>query len=156
MAEIPACWGWVLLDDNGSPSERFDLFHAGRCALCGRAGPTVEDHDHVDQLVRGRLCASCNVVEGRSDSRLVVRYRRKPPSVLLGVTLNYVSWRRESAGSQAVTAVLTLRRPGYERHLLTHPHLVWDAFGRPMASDALAEYIQERLAEVPPDERTWT
>lgn len=63
--------------------DRFDRFHAGRCALCGWRGRLVEDHCHDTGQVRGRLCPGCNVIEGRSSLDLVVRYRSRHPAAIL-------------------------------------------------------------------------
>ena len=38
----------------------------GHCALCDKE-PTVVDHDHVTNVVRGLLCYACNIALGRVD-----------------------------------------------------------------------------------------
>ena len=36
------------------------------CEMCGTTGPLVWDHCHATGLIRGRLCYSCNGIEGQS------------------------------------------------------------------------------------------
>ncbi|MGC4778642.1 endonuclease domain-containing protein [Micromonospora chalcea] len=65
----------------------------GRCAVCGQGhtvGRLVRDHDHASGLIRGLLCSSCNTAEGRTDSLLFNNYRRRPPSVILGIEVLYL------------------------------------------------------------------
>lgn len=67
-------------------SHWLSVFHAGRCAICGRAvGRIVEDHCHDTGQVRGELCQGCNVAEGRSSLPIYVRYRRIHPAAILDV-----------------------------------------------------------------------
>jgi hypothetical protein len=72
-------------------------WQAGRCAICGlRPARLVIDHHHVSGLVRGLLCASCNVAEGRRTSYYAepyASYRRRPPAVIVGLTERYPHWR---------------------------------------------------------------
>ncbi len=44
---------------------RVSLWNMEFCAICGREGYTLVDHDHTTHLTRGMLCRSCNVREGR-------------------------------------------------------------------------------------------
>lgn len=68
---VPAFTFW----DEPDPDETFPpgvspmrAWQDGRCALCGfRDRSLVEDHCHDTGLVRGYLCRSCNVTEGKSD-----------------------------------------------------------------------------------------
>lgn len=107
----PACHSWpVTADDRRAvvdlpklPGNELDeasaahgLLHdwqQGRCAVCGGRGGRSEDlvldHDHTTALVRGWLCRSCNVAEPRSDRGDFVKYRDRPPAVLLGVAARY-------------------------------------------------------------------
>lgn len=69
---------------------RFLEFHAGRCALCGKAGGTgrwrlVDDHCHSTGQVRGFLHMRCNSSEGRMRVAWppVDRYRLVHPAVIL-------------------------------------------------------------------------
>ena len=107
----PACWDWPVTDTHLEQSARVreigDLgdayvaatrllrhWQAGRCAVCG--GPEsaeVLDHDHVTGLMRGRLCQSCNLLEGfASDPEdPCVLYRTRNPATILGVKMLYHS-----------------------------------------------------------------
>lgn len=67
-------------------------WQAGRCAICGSAELLVTDHDHASLLVRGLLCISCNVAEGKTwDARWLARYRALPPTTVTGLRVVYVS-----------------------------------------------------------------
>lgn len=62
------------------------------CAVCGSKGTElVEDHDWNTGLTRGYLCRSCNTREAKSDSPLWRAYRERPPTAILGMTIEYVS-----------------------------------------------------------------
>lgn len=76
---------------DGGHRNRFDAFHAGRCAICAcNVDRLVNDHHHASGLLRGRLCLGCNVAEGRGDHPLFEAYRRRPPAVILGYRQFYV------------------------------------------------------------------
>lgn len=86
----------MLMASLRSPEGRghalLDHWQAGRCALCGHRGEhLVEDHDHATGMVRGLLCRGCNTREGthRSADGLFARYRSRPPTVILGLSLRY-------------------------------------------------------------------
>ncbi|MEU5553639.1 endonuclease domain-containing protein [Micromonospora sp. NPDC047793] len=109
----PACWSWAMPSDvavvaagvtpvsadvNVLPHQRtayaeLERWHEGRCAVCGQGhtgGRLVRDHDYPSGLIRGLLCSSCNTAEGRTDSLLFNNYRRRPPSVILGIDVLYL------------------------------------------------------------------
>lgn len=74
--------------DFGVPS--FSDFHTGPggrlwCAICETAGRLVLDHCHGTGQVRGWLCMSCNVLEGRSGHPVFEAYRRRHPASILDV-----------------------------------------------------------------------
>jgi hypothetical protein len=52
------------------------------CAICGLQA-TTEDHCHDTGQTRGWLCRSCNVIEGRSNLPLFIRYRRIHPAAIV-------------------------------------------------------------------------
>lgn len=77
--------------------EQFEVFHAGRCAVCAVIDRyLVDDHDHLTGQVRGLLCRSCNVLEGRSDHPTFELYRLLHPAALLDYHAMYtgVGWLR--------------------------------------------------------------
>jgi hypothetical protein len=86
---------------------QFIEYHDGRCAICGeRPSELIVDHDHWCGLVRGYLCKSCNILEGKAqaDERpLFVRYRRRHPSAIL----NYFEGYTTNGTSQII---LNIRR----------------------------------------------
>jgi hypothetical protein len=62
--------------------------------MCGLPHPAlVQDHDHETGLIRGWLCGSCNVREGiwPAGDNLFGRYRLRPPTTILGLTLRYLN-----------------------------------------------------------------
>lgn len=99
----PACWSWPIdeaaLDAEAeqwpalareSPTFRMDLWQDGRCAICGRRGDLVQDHDHQTGLIRGDLCRSCNVMEGQyGRGGVFALYRQKNPATMFGVKERY-------------------------------------------------------------------
>ena len=88
----PGCWAWpvpppgevVTLDD-------LRAWQFGRCALCGLLAELETDHDHDTGLVRGFLCASCNVLDGKPGRRpeVVRLYRDRPPAAITGARIPY-------------------------------------------------------------------
>ena len=51
----------------------------------------VKDHCHVSGLVRGFLCPSCNVTEGRSDHNLASWRSGTTPAALMGIEEVYIN-----------------------------------------------------------------
>lgn len=103
-AEEPACWSWTLPHAAAGANPWYQLvdWQAERCAVCGgRVGRMVLDHDHDTGLVRGWLCAGCNISEGSSSSAVFVRYRARHPTALLGVAIPY----RSSWGSSTIPGI---------------------------------------------------
>lgn len=106
----PRAYEYLLVDLD---VHRFNLFHDGRCALCGGTwercgGRMVVDHDHVTGMWRGLLGKACNTSEGRGSSLLLDRYRGWHPAAILGLHEPYSgngwtrgwSWREHGAASQ--------------------------------------------------------
>lgn len=99
----PARWHWpipplrLIADEQTEDAAAWDTlerFQVGRCAACGKPDDwLVRDHDHETGLVRGLLDTRCNGREGRwyRDDDLFARYRRRPPTTILGLTIRYVS-----------------------------------------------------------------
>lgn len=63
-------------------ADRFGRFHGGRCAVCALPAEVL-DHCHRTGQVRGRLCRSCNVLEGKSGVNLFEAYRQRHPAAIL-------------------------------------------------------------------------
>lgn len=87
--------GWGLAADGagmsrGEKRAALLVIQGNACAVCGAAGPDRADHDHDTGLLRGMLCKSCNVMEGKTRLRpcgisdeVLARfdaYRAKPPA----------------------------------------------------------------------------
>ena len=92
----PACWRWPLPADHReySPDGMFG-WHQSRCAICAGGPGVVIDHDHETGLVRGLLCASCNVAEPRHDGVFAL-YRKVSPAYMFDVDVmfsSYAGWR---------------------------------------------------------------
>jgi hypothetical protein len=96
----------ILLDGSGlhRAGKRAALLtrQEGRCGCCGRelpAGPHA-DHDHDTGLLRGMLCPSCNMREGRFSSAVygdtddpgIAAYLAAPPAAGLGWMWDLPSW----------------------------------------------------------------
>lgn len=52
----------------------------GRCAVCLDRAAAVLDHCHATGLVRGMLCRSCNLLDGRGDFPGAASYYASPPA----------------------------------------------------------------------------
>lgn len=121
--ETPACWRWPLpstteTDDPEGGLGAMSAWQAGRCAICGYAERTmVQDHDHETALIRGWLCRSCNVTEGRGDGGRFVRYRLINPATIFGVEERYV----DLFGQEAVPNPW----PTPEEFVASLPESVW-------------------------------
>lgn len=95
------------------PTYLLSSWHNERCALCGNhGGHLVVDHDHSSGLVRGRLCRGCNISEGAravDEAVAYALYRRRPPAVILGLTVYYVGrgwedgWWHDVGQARALT-----------------------------------------------------
>lgn len=109
----PACWSWLVTDDMREylalaqiaqrPVVRAVLINQalteltqGRCALCGVPGASVEDHDHLTGRVRGELCRSCNIREGKNSGGAFQLYRDRNPYSMLGLNELYSGWGWEN------------------------------------------------------------
>ena len=92
----PACWLWpaptsCTFADEETASRFLHRWNPD-CGICALPGPgLVEDHDHATGLVRGWLCRSCNIQEGKSDALVYQKYRERNPATILGVGVRYCS-----------------------------------------------------------------
>ena len=126
-----------IYHDWPKPERPGDLhtWHAGRCAICGtRRAWLFNDHCYRTGLVRGLLCHTCNVREGRSSSqvlRVLEMYRRRPPSIIcrdLHMHLRHTKrparparWVRDILGPMPSTTHLRIRY--YRAALALNAHL---------------------------------
>ena len=109
--EEPACWSWpipaiipVFASDDAAGMFVIQ-WHEWQCAVCGSLHPEATDHDHRTGLVRGELCRSCNVREGKSDDPIFQNYRQRNPASILGIgTLYWSPWTGYAAPEPEVTA----------------------------------------------------
>lgn len=126
MRDAPACWSWPVPPKPDIRHTRpddvatfvFDVlmeWQGDRCAICGReGGAPVTDHCHLTGIVRGFLCGSCNLREGHGgDAPWAVKYRHRPPTVILGLATKYGGWG-ESFCEPWVEVALGRHRPGNE------------------------------------------
>lgn len=91
--DYPACWTWPLPDEPVATLEAAYEWQDDRCAVCGSTKRRmVEDHDHETSWCRGKLCRSCNALEGHAglDSLRFERYRLVNPASIFGVEEAYV------------------------------------------------------------------
>jgi hypothetical protein len=95
LRDTPACWRWpapltcTFADED--TAEEFLAKWNRECAICGRTGVLVKDHDHRTGMVRGFLCRSCNIKEGFSSAEVFRRYRERNPASIFGVSIRYYS-----------------------------------------------------------------
>lgn len=98
--KAPVCWSWDISQEALAAAYRArtteDAFNVlmewqlGRCAICGVHDQEIcLDHDHETDLIRGILCSSCNLQEGRVDYRAIVKYRHINPAYLLDMRIRY-------------------------------------------------------------------
>lgn len=129
----PTCWSWPVTDahlerarlirkcaDLGdayvAATRLIREWQQGRCAVCGGARcDEVLDHDHATGLIRGRLCQSCNLLEGfASDPEdPCVLYRTRNPATMLGVRMLYYSRFTGWAEPEPEREINLDRSPGY-------------------------------------------
>jgi hypothetical protein len=89
---------WAEFHAGARASDTGGLGPPARCAVCGISGARdhlVQDHCHATGQVRGRLCRSCNVQEGRGSNPAVRRYRRVHPAAILDYYEPYYGMRWE-------------------------------------------------------------
>ncbi len=80
---------------------------AEECGLCHRPAVLEQDHDHRTDLLRGRVCHSCNLLIGRFDRPLSEIQR----------FLEYLTFwaeRHATVGGQTYTAWMRERLPGWK------------------------------------------
>lgn len=118
--------GWIRPDHSGlgDAGKRAALtaMQGGRCAVCQTGGPLQADHDHDTGLLRGMLCQSCNVREGRTGGDPAIdAYRASPPAAALGWMWKLPDWwtpadTREAAGLGLTAAEYAAPRGAARRH----------------------------------------
>lgn len=98
LSREPDCWSWPIpelpaLTTEDDHQDALFLFQQGHgCAICSDSGRLVEDHDHQTGLVRGQLCHTCNVREGKGfQTEPFVKYRQRHPASIIGVRVVYWS-----------------------------------------------------------------
>lgn len=109
---------------------RFGTFHDERCAVCGVRGQhLVDDHCHQTGQVRGYLCRSCNVREGKSGAAVFIRYRRIHPAAILDYHELYTG-----VGWNDGWSLVEMRRDAYQ--LGPRPETPWPVWDRDAPLDA--------------------
>jgi integrase len=95
----PACWSWPTPAEPVTDHNGFTDWHQG-CAICGGSTYDHLDHDHYTGYVRGWLCQSCNITEGRATDEVFIKYRERNPATILGLEMVYSApfWRYEDSG----------------------------------------------------------
>jgi hypothetical protein len=135
-ARDPECWSWPTaplwdgiatyyggpVDDLQRRFEEgeeqalymvFAAWHNDRCAVCGFRDPRlVRDHDHDTVSIRGLLCRSCNGREPHDDG-LFSKYRKRPPTQILGIHLRYVDLRHGWVEPRAIVQRRLDNHPAY-------------------------------------------
>ena len=95
--EDAACWSrpvpaaLPVFPTRDAADQYLSDWHEWQCAACGSLYPEVSDHDHDTGMVRGRLCRSCNVREGKAGTPLFRNYRQRNPASILGIGAQYWS-----------------------------------------------------------------
>jgi hypothetical protein len=87
--DVPPEAGVVQSDAMIDPLEPLRIHQDGRCAICEEAKALLVDHDHETMLVRGLLCARCNVSEGAKSYPWLRAYRANPPAAQIGLVVRY-------------------------------------------------------------------
>ena len=97
-APIPVCHAWEPpAADQPLGWDLLMEWHQDRCAICGALDGGSRglkfDHCHDSGMVRGLLCASCNLREGHDSGRdeKFTLYRDRPPALIVGWTFQYNS-----------------------------------------------------------------
>jgi hypothetical protein len=97
-SDRPACWDWPVSESVYYLAAKarycknieavFSVWQPG-CAICEALDAVDLDHDHSTNFVRGLLCHSCNIAEGKKNSALLANYRHINPAFILGVEIQY-------------------------------------------------------------------
>jgi Recombination endonuclease VII len=119
----------ILLDSSGltRPEKRAVLFRrqGGCCAVCGRAGKLVADHDHDTGILRGLLCPSDNGREGRDGGADIGMYRADPPAGERWMWDFPTDWCKASSDtvrSSGLTVLEYVKSGRYRDHFAGCPH----------------------------------
>lgn len=77
--------------DRSDPLAELKIFQDRRCAVCKEErAKLLVDHDHETGWVRGLLCKSCNVREGKEAfAPWFQAYRADPPAQQIGLKVKY-------------------------------------------------------------------